>query len=61
MLGVSDSLVSEYRRRIEQGLRALSLADIDEAREFEEALREHVSRHLGDSPPRSRNSLQMVA
>ena len=61
MLGVSDSLVSEYRQRIEQELRALSLADIAEARDFEEALREHVSRHLGDSPPRSRNSLQTVA
>ena len=31
VLGVSDSLVSEYRRRIEGELRALSLADIAEA------------------------------
>jgi hypothetical protein len=41
-LGVSDSLVSDYRRRIEQELRALSFAEIEEARRFEMALREHV-------------------
>ncbi|HEX8723251.1 MAG TPA: hypothetical protein VF736_21715, partial [Pyrinomonadaceae bacterium] len=44
MLGVSDSLVSEYRHRIEQELRALSLTDVAEARVFEAALREHVAR-----------------
>jgi hypothetical protein len=41
-LNVSDSLVSDYRRRIEQQLRALSLAGIEEARRFETALRERV-------------------
>lgn len=42
MLGVSDSLVSDYRRRIEQELRALSFSEIEEARRFEMALRERV-------------------
>ena len=41
-LGVSDSLVSDYRRRIEQELRALSFSEVDEARMFELALRERV-------------------
>jgi hypothetical protein len=41
-LGVSDSLVSDYRRRIEQELRALAFAEIEEARRFETALRERV-------------------
>lgn len=41
-LGVSDSLVSDYRRRIEQELRALSFAEIEEARRFEMALRVRV-------------------
>jgi len=41
-LNVSDSLVSDYRRRIEQQLRALSLTGIEEARRFEMALRERV-------------------
>lgn len=41
-LNVSDSLVSDYRRRIEQQLRALSLGQIEEARRFETALRERV-------------------
>ena len=41
-LGVSDSLVSDYRRRIEQELRALSFTEIEEARRFEMALRESV-------------------
>jgi hypothetical protein len=41
-LGVSDSLVSDYRRRIEQELRALSFNEIEEARRFEQALRERV-------------------
>jgi hypothetical protein len=61
MLGVSDSLVSEYRRRIEQELRALSLTDIAEARDFEEVLKEHVSRLLRRSPLKSSNPLQPVA
>lgn len=42
-LNVSDSLVSDYRRRIEQQLRALSFTEIEEARRFEVALRERVS------------------
>jgi hypothetical protein len=42
-LNVSDSLVSDYRRRIEQQLRALSLTGIEEARRFETALRERVN------------------
>src|SRR5205085_1262547 len=41
-LGVSDSLVSDYRRRIERALRSLSLNSIEEARRFEEALLPHV-------------------
>ncbi len=41
-LGVSDSLVSDYRRRIEAELRSLSFTEIEEARRFEGALREHV-------------------
>ncbi len=41
-LGVSDSLVSDYRRRIEHELRALSFVEVDEARQFEIALRERV-------------------
>ncbi len=41
-LGVSDSLVSDYRRRIEQELRALSFKEVEEARMFELALRERV-------------------
>ncbi len=41
-LGVSDSLVSDYRRRIEQELRALSFTEVEEAKQFELALREHV-------------------
>jgi hypothetical protein len=34
--------VSDYRRRIEQELRALSFTEIEEAKQFELALREHV-------------------
>lgn len=42
VLGVSDSLVSDYRRRIEQELRALSFSEVEEAKQFELALRAHV-------------------
>jgi hypothetical protein len=42
VLGVSDSLVSDYRRRIEQELRALSFSEVEEARRFEGALRERI-------------------
>ncbi|HLL71066.1 MAG TPA: hypothetical protein VK363_06510 [Pyrinomonadaceae bacterium] len=41
-LGVSDSLVSDYRRRIEQELRALDFGEIEQARRFETSLRERV-------------------
>jgi uncharacterized protein (DUF1499 family) len=41
-LGVSDSLVSDYRRRIEEQLRALSFTEVEEARQFESALRERI-------------------
>ncbi len=41
-LSVSDSLVSDYRRRIEQQLRALAFSEIEQARRFEVALRERV-------------------
>ena len=41
-LGVSDSLVSDYRRRIEQQLRSLAFSEIEEARRFESSLRERV-------------------
>jgi hypothetical protein len=41
-LGVSDSSVSDYRRRIEQELRALSLTELEQARTFELVLRERV-------------------
>jgi hypothetical protein len=41
-LGVSDSLVSDYRRRIEHELRALSFSQVEEARQFELALRDRV-------------------
>jgi hypothetical protein len=37
-LGVSDSLVSDYRRRVEKALRSLALTSIEEGRRFEEAL-----------------------
>src|SRR5688500_1081148 len=59
-LGVSDSLVSEYRRRIEQELRALSLTDVAEARVFEAALSEHVSCLIGRPPSTRPNALQTV-
>lgn len=42
VLGVSDSLVSDYRRRIESELRALSFSEVEEARRFEGALRQRV-------------------
>ena len=42
MLGVSDSLVSDYRKRIETNLQALSFEGVNEARQFEKALKRHV-------------------
>jgi len=48
-LGVSDSLVSDYRRRIEHELRALSFTKVEEARMFELALRERIRSLVGVS------------
>jgi hypothetical protein len=48
VLGVSDSLVSDYRRRIEQELRALSFTEVEEAKQFELALRVHVKALIFD-------------
>ena len=42
MLGVSDSLVSDYRRRIETNLQQLSFTGVNEARQFEQALKRKV-------------------
>jgi hypothetical protein len=39
MLGVSDSLVSDYRKRIEANLQQLTFAGVNEARQFEKALK----------------------
>ena len=57
-LGVSDSLVSVCRHRIERELRALSLAGVAEARDFEAALKEHVSCLMGCSSTTSSNPSQ---
>lgn len=42
MLGVSDSLVSDYRKRIEANLQRLSFTGVNEARQFEKALKHKV-------------------
>lgn len=42
MLGVSDSLVSDYRKRIEANLQQLSFGGVNEARHFEKALKRKV-------------------
>lgn len=42
MLGVSDSLVSDYRKRIEANLQQLSFNGVNEARHFEKALKRRV-------------------
>ena len=42
MLGVSDSLVSDYRKRIESNLQNLSFEGVNEARQFEKALKQKV-------------------
>jgi hypothetical protein len=39
ILGVSDSLVSDYRHRIEANLQQLSFSGVSEARQFEQALK----------------------
>ena len=41
-LGVSDSLVSEYRRRIEMQLQELAFTEVEQARQFEQALKTRV-------------------
>ena len=41
-LGVSDSLVSDYRKRIEANLQELSFGGVNEARRFEKELKVHV-------------------
>jgi hypothetical protein len=41
-LGVSDSLVSDYRKRIEARLQELSFGGVNEARQFEKELKVHV-------------------
>ena len=42
MLGVSDSLVSDYRKRIEANLQQLAFNGVNEARQFEKALKQRV-------------------
>jgi len=42
LLGVSDSLVSDYRKRIESLLQNLSFNGVNEARQFEKALKRKV-------------------
>jgi hypothetical protein len=51
VLGVSDSLVSDYRRRIEQELRTLSFSEIEEAKQFEMALRKRVKEMVAIEDP----------
>ena len=46
MLGVSDSLVSDYRKRIEATLQQLSFDGVNEARQFEKALKHRVSQMI---------------
>lgn len=41
-LGVSDSLVSDYRKRIEANLQELTFSGVNEARQFERALKSKV-------------------
>lgn len=49
MLGVSDSLVSDYRKRIESNLQQLSFSSVNEARHFEKALKEEVKRRIAST------------
>jgi hypothetical protein len=46
MLGVSDSLVSDYRKRIEVNLQQLSFSGVNEARHFEKALKMRVKQMI---------------
>lgn len=49
-LSVSDSLVSDYRQRIERQLRELPFSSVEEARQFEAALRTRVRALVEDVP-----------
>ena len=51
MLGVSDSLVSDYRKRIEANLQQLSFNGVNEARHFEKALRRAVRELINAEKP----------
>jgi hypothetical protein len=51
MLGVSDSLVSDYRKRIESNLQQLTFNGINEARQFERALKARVRSMLTVEQP----------
>lgn len=48
MLGVSDSLVSDYRKRIETNLSQLAFDGVNEARQFERALKKRVREMIAD-------------
>ena len=48
MLGVSDSLVSDYRKRIESNLAQLAFSGVNEARQFEKALKKRVRSMIAD-------------
>jgi hypothetical protein len=48
MLGVSDSLVSDYRKRIEANLQELSFDGVNEARQFEKALKRRVREMIAE-------------
>lgn len=52
ILGVSDSLVSDYRKRIEANLQALSFEGVGEARQFEKALRKRVKDMVAEQSER---------
>ncbi|MFV0387755.1 MAG: hypothetical protein ACK5NT_03280 [Pyrinomonadaceae bacterium] len=47
-LGVSDSLISDYRKRIEANLQSLSFNDVNEARQFEKVLKKEVKKLVLD-------------
>jgi hypothetical protein len=51
MLGVSDSLVSDYRKRIEANLQELQFNNVNEARHFEKALKQKVKRLIAEKVP----------
>jgi hypothetical protein len=52
MLGVSDSLVSDYRKRIESNLSQLAFTGVNEARQFEKALKKRVKELIADQKER---------